>query len=362
MRSLVEAIRALPDRSIEPVLFVSRRRVADWKGYFPDLPMVATSLVDHWTLPWFSRKLLQACSGREILLERLLVRNGISLYSHGAGLGKGAKLKTLGWIPDFQHLHLPEFFTSEICRQRDANFRTICLTCDAVVVSSEDVQKDLIGFCPQAASRVRVLRFVPQVPSIDSLPSRSELEARYGFEGPFFHLPNQFWKHKNHRVVIEALSILRQSGSPGLVLATGNAKDFRNPQFFDSLMAMVRHRGLERDFRPLGVVPFTDILALMHQASAVLNPSMFEGWSTTVEEAKCLGARVILSDIPVHREQAPAGALYFPPQDAELLSAHMKRVLEGAGLGEIPARSTETAYRNFGLAYEQIVMDLLRAT
>jgi hypothetical protein len=33
----------------------------------------------------------------------------------------------------------------------------------------------------------------------------------------------------------------------------------------------------------------------------------------TVEETKSIGKTIVLSDIPIHREQAPASALYFDP-------------------------------------------------
>ena len=67
-------------------------------------------------------------------------------------------------------------------------------------------------------------------------------------------------------------------------------------------------------------MPYDDLLSLMHHALAVVNPSFFEGWSTTVEEAKSLGKTVILSDIPVHREQAPDRGHYFRPEAPEELA------------------------------------------
>lgn len=51
------------------------------------------------------------------------------------------------------------------------------------------------------------------------------------------------------------------------------------------------------------------------QAVANINPSLFEGWSTTVEEAKAIGKPVALSGILVHREQNPGQARYFPAHD-----------------------------------------------
>lgn len=157
-----------------------------------------------------------------------------------------------------------------------------------------------------------------ETPSI--LPSRNDMETRYKFSGEYFLLPNQFWKHKNHRVVIEALGLLRKEGKKVLVLTTGSTEDYRNPQFFASLMAYANELGVLNDFRPLGLVPANDLVALMLHASAIINPSYFEGWSTSVEEAKSLGKRIVVSDIAVHREQNPSRARYFSPDDAVALA------------------------------------------
>jgi glycosyltransferase involved in cell wall biosynthesis len=60
----------------------------------------------------------------------------------------------------------------------------------------------------------------------------------------------------------------------------------------------------------------------MRSCSALINPSTFEGWSTTVEEAKGLGTPMILSSLRVHKEQN-SHAIFFdadsPEQLAEIL-------------------------------------------
>jgi len=58
----------------------------------------------------------------------------------------------------------------------------------------------------------------------------------------------------------------------------------------------------------------------MRVAGAVINPSLFEGWSTTVEEAKSMGVPMLLSDIGVHREQAEGRASFFDPHAPETLA------------------------------------------
>ena len=83
--------------------------------------------------------------------------------------------------------------------------------------------------------------------------------------------------------------------------------------------------GLRSQYRLLGMIPRDDLYALMHASAAVLNPSLSEGWSTTVEEARSLGAPLLLSDLPVHREQAGDEASYFDRYSSDSLAAALAR-------------------------------------
>jgi glycosyltransferase involved in cell wall biosynthesis len=58
----------------------------------------------------------------------------------------------------------------------------------------------------------------------------------------------------------------------------------------------------------------------MKGAVALLQPSLYEGWSTLVEESKALGRFVILSDLPVHREQITTNVAFFDPYNADELA------------------------------------------
>jgi hypothetical protein len=47
----------------------------------------------------------------------------------------------------------------------------------------------------------------------------------------------------------------------------------------------------------------------------LINPSLYEGWSTTVEEGKIFNKKMILSHLKVHKEQCGNKALYFDPKN-----------------------------------------------
>jgi glycosyltransferase involved in cell wall biosynthesis len=192
-----------------------------------------------------------------------------------------------------------------------------------IVASSENARQDIERFFPNAYGKVRVLRFVACGANRATGAAGSDdkvVASKLGLQGPFVLLPNQFWAHKNHGLVVNALRVLKARGHRVHVVCTGNTRDDRQPGYFAEIMQGVSDAGLAQDFTVLGMLPYAELACMMRLAVAILNPSLFEGWSTSVEEGKSLGKRVLLSDIPVHREQSPARAVYFDPLDAEALA------------------------------------------
>lgn len=237
--------------------------------------------------------------------------------------GKRFLPPTLHWMPDFQHCHLPALFSEAELRGRDQNMDMVAERSGHLLLSSESAEKDFRRFYPQYQSvQTHVLRFVPYIQDEDLAYQQRVLDQSQ-VEDDYFYLPNQFWAHKNHAVVIEALSML----PPELkVICTGSLNDYRNAAHIEQLMQRIKDLGLEKRFIVLGLVERNKMMSLMAQALAVINPSLFEGWSTTVEESKYTGKKIILSDLPVHREQAPTDAVYFSPQNPSALAAAMLHI------------------------------------
>ena len=246
----------------------------------------------------------------------------LDLISHTAP-GKRFLPPTIYWMPDFQHCHLPDLFDEAERRGRDHSIAMVAERCGYLLLSSESAESDFRKFYPQHRSvQTHVLRFVPYIQEEDLAYQKQVLEQSQ-VEDAFFYLPNQFWAHKNHSVVIDALFML----PPELkVICTGSLNDYRNAAHIEQLLQRIKKLGLEERFIVLGLVERNKMMSLMAKALAVINPSLFEGWSTTVEESKYTGKKIILSDLAVHREQSPADAVYFPPQDPSALAAAMLHI------------------------------------
>jgi glycosyltransferase involved in cell wall biosynthesis len=230
---------------------------------------------------------------------------------------------TVAWFPDFQHRRLPRLFSSYARWRRDFGYRVQIASRRFIMLSSESALQDCKLFYPGLTNPTTVVRFATQ-PGAESLTANPpDVIAQYGLPSAYFYLPNQFWRHKNHQVVLDALKILTRRNADIVVAASGSKDDPREPGYFNGIMRQVDESGLAGNFRYLGMIPLPHVYALLRAATALINPSRFEGWSTTVEEAKSFGVPMILSDIGVHREQAGNSARYFGLDDPEALAGHL---------------------------------------
>jgi glycosyltransferase involved in cell wall biosynthesis len=266
--------------------------------------------------------------------------------------------KTICWIPDFQEIALPHLFSAEELSFRTNQHQYYIENFDNILFSSHAALADFDRFYPDAKNKKHVMQFaVAEVPVI---PGIASVLKRLGLPDVFFYCPNQFWLHKNHKAVIEAVRILRNNGASVTVAFSGKELDRRDPDHVDKLKHRVVELGLEKEIKFLGFISKEDQYALLDSAVAMIQPSLFEGWSTVVEEAKSKSCYVLASDIPVHREQLNSNASFFDPEDpAELAAAMEVRLSKPSDHNAIDYNSNR---RNFAITFMEIVDSLKRSS
>jgi glycosyltransferase involved in cell wall biosynthesis len=238
---------------------------------------------------------------------------------------------------------------------------------DLIIFSSNDSYKDFKNFAPEYFYKGRILHFVV-IPDSNIYNEdnnlKEDIEKKYGIKGKYFYIPNQFWKHKNHTVVFEAVKILKNQGFDITIVCTGYMNDYRHTNYVKECQEYVKSNDLENNVYFLGLVEYKEVQFLFRNAVSVINPSLFEGWSTTVEEAKSIGKNIILSDIPVHREQNPPEGVYFNPKNPQELAEILKeKWLNSNGgpdykLEEKAGQALPNRTKDFALAYQDIVLEL----
>jgi glycosyltransferase involved in cell wall biosynthesis len=120
--------------------------------------------------------------------------------------------------------------------------------------------------------------------------------------------------------VLEAIALLKNEGLDFQVVFTGSQSDPRNKEYFDTLSNFIKANGIEKYIKFLGFIERSEQLSLIANARAVIQPSLFEGWSTVVEDSKAVNQYIILSNINVHREQISENVSFFDPHSPEELA------------------------------------------
>lgn len=339
LQNLLGVLGQHPRNRLTPVLFVGEACSADDVAAFAAIPGVELVRTPLLNASRRARSLMQAMLlGQDIPLQHLFQTHRIDVVFESAQFfGWRLGIPAIAWIPDFQHKLLPQLFSRGAWWKREIGFRAQVAGRRTIMLSSEDARQACELYYPSTRGRTRTVHFaVPPGPETPYVEARAVADA-YGLPERFFFMPNQFWRHKNHGLVLDALGILRQRGRQVVVAASGKQADPRAPGYFPSFRARLEQAGLQDRFRLLGMIPYPHLALLMRASTALLNPSLFEGWSTTVEEARSVGTPMLLSDLEVHREQMGNDASYFERNSAQSLADAMD--------GFVPLDQTQCAMR-----------------
>jgi glycosyltransferase involved in cell wall biosynthesis len=329
--NLVQAINKLDDQH-KPELIILSHTTDEFNTiretgypYLTFLQLNRTAMIPSYSL--FERginKLFRKVSGKE-LIKKTHTKNRLPaaldvLFPATTHIYFSNIKNRLFWIPDFQEYFLPQFFSEEEIRSRSAHQQQLTKKGTAIVFSSNDACAHFHTFHPQSQAKTFVLQFAVTHPAYEHI-SMEALRSKFSINRPYFFCPNQVWRHKNHLTVLKAVKRLKDKGeSEMLVVFSGKEYDNRNPHVFEELKNYIQENGIEEQVKFLGFIDRKEQLQLMKNALCVLQPSLFEGWSTSVEDAKAMGQYLIVSDLPVHREQVKGNAVFFNATDEAQLA------------------------------------------
>lgn len=237
-------------------------------------------------------------------------------------------------IHDLQHRLQPEFpevSADGIAALREHAYRTICRYATLVLVDSEAGRQDVLRFYGDLidGDRIRVLPFFPPVRRSRPPTERdlARVRTRYGLPKRYYFYPAQFWMHKNHRLIVEALARLADDADEAVrvVLAGSYTEKWRARNFIE-VMALADRLGVRDRVHYLGFVPDRDMAALYTLSAGLVMPTFFGPTNMPPLEAWSFGRPVIVSDLPSIRDQLGDGALYIDPRDAASLADAMGRL------------------------------------
>lgn len=318
--NLFHAIKQVDSKKYHLVLFLEsnaeKEIIEHYKPFYDEIHTLQT--LNQKSIKGIFSRIENLLLGTNYILESEILKYNVQLISHSQRVFN--KISSIGWIPDFQHLHLRDMFTKIEIWRRNRSYKKLIANSSAVFVSSLDALKDLESFFPRYKQKGLILRFVSQpieeTRNIDE-SYLSLLKEKYELPDKYFFLPNQFWKHKNHITVFKAVELIHSRGESVNIVCTGRLNDYRSPKHAENMLNYIHNNNLEAHIKILGTIPYSDVFGIMKFSTAVINPSLFEGWSSTVEECKSIGKDMILSDLDIHKEQLPDAVFFnrYDPND-----------------------------------------------
>ncbi|HST17083.1 MAG TPA: glycosyltransferase family 1 protein [Gaiellaceae bacterium] len=237
-------------------------------------------------------------------------------------------------LHDVQHLDLPTLFPRGERAFRALAWHRSLRRADRVIAISEFVRERAVATLGLDPERIRV---VPLGLDHELLRPGGEREA-------FLYYPARRWPHKNHASLFAAFAELRRE-RPELRLVLTGGGDFRD------VPAGVEARGH---------VPYAEVVRLLQTASALVFPSLYEGFGLPPLEAMACGCPVACSNAGALPEVVGDAAALFDPRDPRAIAHAVSTVLAAPdgwverGLARAAAFSWDATARGHDAVYREL--------
>ena len=237
---------------------------------------------------------------------------------------------------DVQHLDLPQLFPRGERAFRALAYHRSVRSAALVIVNSAFVRDRAVAKLGLDPARIRVVSF-----GIDHARFTPGEEARE----PFLLYPARAWPHKNHARLFEAFALLRRERPELRLVLTGGGHSGGVPD------------GVE----VRGHVSADELVDLYRRASALVFPSLYEGFGQPPLEAMACGCPVASSNAASLPEICGDAARLFNPEDVAGMAAAVAEVLDdpapwrARGL----ARAAEFTWERCARAHEDVYRELL---
>ena len=261
----------------------------------------------------------------------------IDIY-HGVSneLPRGIELtgiKTVVTIHDIIFERFPKTYNFDERYVHRFKIKHACKIADAIIAISQQTKNDLVDIYKIPAKKIHIC-YQSCNPIFLRKIDKEELaivKNKYALPDVYFLFVSSIAPRKNLIVICKAMLLLKDKLNIPLVVIGNGKKEKEDAKKF------MLDNGLQSQLILLNEMPISkeeafttaaDFPAIYQQALCLIYPSIFEGFGAPLLEAMCSGLPVISSNTSSLPEVAGDAALYFSPDDDNLLSQHMMQIAD----------------------------------
>ncbi|TAL20720.1 glycosyltransferase family 1 protein [Patescibacteria group bacterium] len=206
-----------------------------------------------------------------------------------------------------------------------------------VLVPSEATRQGLIKYFGASPEKIAV---TPLAPIITDIPPASEVAAvkkKLGIEWPYFLFLGRLETKKNAVRVIEAFKKIQPALGETRLLLVG-----RPGRGYEAVRSAIKNAGLGDRIFELGWRSAEEVTTLLTGATALVFPSLAEGFGLPILDAFAVGTPVITSASIATEEVAGGAAVLVDPFSTDEIADAMKSLAENhAPAVELAAKGRE---------------------
>jgi len=261
----------------------------------------------------------QTALARQVAEEKV----GVLLCSGGLVPGN-LGIPAVQVIHDLQVYHYPENFSWVKRRYLRGTLPRSARAASRIIASSQYTHDDIIKLLHQPEGKIRV---VPLAGGTEYQPASAEDVARvkrkHGIAGHYLLSVGTTHRHKNLPGLVHTFDRLETTGERECELLLVGKPGAGQKE----LQKAISRARKAKYIKLLGRAPAEDLAALYSGASALVLPSLFEGFGMTVLEAMQCGCPVACSSLTALPEVVGEAALLFDPRDKAGFGRAVERIV-----------------------------------
>ena len=261
---------------------------------------------------------------------------------------------------DLQHRvqpYFPEVSTFGKWQRREELYANSLRRALTIITSTEVGKSEIEYFYQIPSERIKVLPFSVPKFALDAPSDEGKyIHEKYNIPERYLFYPAQFWPHKNHIGLLQAVKLLRDKFNLIFsVVFVGTDKG--NLQYIVQVMSEL---GLSTQVHFLGFVPQKDLVSLYRKAFALTFVSFFGPDNLPPLEAFSLGCPVIASNVSGAQEQLGDTALLVDPKDEQQIALAVKSLYDDLSLRQtLMKRGLSRAHTFTGRDYVKRVFSII---
>lgn len=271
-------------------------------------------------------------------------------------------------IYDLQYKTYPHFFTDEDNYHRDRTFRTACQRATKLVAISEYSRLKALEHSQELEpDNIKTIHLAMANRLANNTFNEKYLNEKNLKVNQYIIYPANFWKHKNHEMLITAFQIARHQGLDKEIKLVFTGAPSERQQYLKTITTKFN---LSDHIVFLDYVSTDELASLMYYSLAMIFPSLYEGFGIPLIEAMALDVPIACSNLTSLPEVGADAVLLFDPKKPQEIADSILKITSDEALrqklisqGKIRVQAfsdTEKMALDYLTIFEDVMMNPLK--